>query len=152
MEIKKKFTPATTVDDAWAAVDAFPLEPGDPRYKDFKGMRGDVGLKMQKLLHRHHRSNRNLHLLFTGYRGNGKTTEIYQFKRKIVNEYDVLYFDASTTLDINNIGLTDLLLAIANQTVEFMKDKNYAMPDHVLQDVADWFYKRIIEKTKVISK
>ena len=33
MSQQEQFKPATNIDEAWAAVDAFPLEPGDPRFQ-----------------------------------------------------------------------------------------------------------------------
>jgi len=152
MPEQETFKPATNIDEAWAAVDAFPLEPGDPRYMDFKNMRGNTGLKLIKMLQRHQMSKRNLHLLFTGYRGNGKTTEIYQFQSKISQDYEVIYFDANKELDVNSLSITDIMLAIAKETVDFMKSKSYKMNEKVLEDVADWFYERVVEKTKIKTK
>jgi predicted AAA+ superfamily ATPase len=116
------FRPARNIDDAWSAVDAFPLQPGDPRYLDCSRVRGDTLKQMKRILNRHSRAKRDLHLLFTGYRGNGKTTELYQLHGEIKKDYEVIYFDAAQELDINNLTLSDLLLVVAKETVKGMQD------------------------------
>ena len=40
-----QFEPALTIDEAWATVDVFPLEPGDPRYVDCSQVRGPNTMK-----------------------------------------------------------------------------------------------------------
>jgi hypothetical protein len=147
-----KFQPATNVDDAWSAVDEFPLQPGDPRYVDCSQVRGtDTVGYVERILQRHARAARDLHLLFTGYRGNGKTTELYYFKSRIDHEYEVIYFDASKGLDLENLALTDLLLGIANETMDHMKKAGYRLPDNLLEAVGDWFFDRVFEKSQALE-
>ena len=136
--------PATNIDDAWSAVDEFPLQPGDYRYVDCSQVRGvDTVRQVERMLQRHSRAGRDLHLLFTGFRGNGKTTELYHFQSRVQDEYEVIYFDASRDLDLENLSLTDLLLAIANETMRHLKSAGYRLPDQLLEDVGDWFFERV---------
>ena len=147
-----RFEPARNIDDAWAAVDVFPLDPGDPRYVDCSGVRGANTLRqIERRLNRHSQSSRDLHLLFTGYRGTGKTTELYQLQNRIKNDYEVFYFDAERELDVNNLALTDLLLAIAKKTVEGMTEADYRLSDNLLEEVGDWFFERVLEKSEAIA-
>jgi len=147
----RNFKPARNLDDAWIAVDAFPLKPGDPRYLDCSEVRGDTLKRIKRMLQRHWRSELDLHLLFTGYRGNGKTTELYQFQSEVRENYEVIYFDAAKELDVNNLTLSDLLLAIAKETIEGMKDAGYRLPDNLLEDVGDWFFEKVLEKSESID-
>ncbi|MGK7875540.1 MAG: hypothetical protein AB4426_20245 [Xenococcaceae cyanobacterium] len=147
----KQFEPARNIDDAWSAVDAFPLKPGDPRYVDCSRVRGDTQKQIKRMLNRHSRAERDLHLLFTGYRGNGKTTELYQLQSSIEPDYSVIYFDAATELDVNNLTLSDLLLAIAKVTVEGMTKAGYRLPNNLLENVGDWFFEKVFEKSETIG-
>ncbi|MDJ0715082.1 MAG: hypothetical protein QNJ54_12780 [Prochloraceae cyanobacterium] len=143
------FELARNIDDAWSAVDLFPLQPGDPRYVDCSQVRGNTLERIKRMLKRHAKAKRNLHLLFTGYRGNGKTTELYQLQSIIKSDYEVIYFDVSE-LDVNNLTLSDLLLVIAKITVEGMTKAGYCLPDNLLENVGDWFFEKVLERSEKI--
>jgi len=145
------FEPARNIDEAWSAVDEFPLEPGDERYVNCSEVRGDTLEQIKRMLQRHLKAKRDLHLLFTGYRGNGKTTELYQLQSSIKADYEVIYFDAAMELDINNLTLSDLLLAIAKETMDSMRKNNYDLAEKLLEDIGDWFFEKIFEKSKLIA-
>lgn len=145
------FEPAKNVDDAWIAVDAFPLEPSDPRYVDCSEVRGETLEKIMRMLKRHSKAGRDLHLLFTGYRGNGKTTELYQLQNNIKENYEAVYFDAAVELDVNNLTLSDLLLAIAKETIEGMRRAGYHLPEKLLENVGDWFFDKVLEKSETVA-
>jgi hypothetical protein len=91
------------------------------------------------------------HLLFTGYRGTGKTTELYQLQSRFQKDYEVFYYDASKKLDLNNCKVTDVLMAIANEIHKKMESAGYALPDKVLKDVADWFFEKVLENEQSIE-
>ena len=146
-----EFEPARNIDDAWNAVDAFPLKPGDPRYVDCSAVRGETQRKFQRMLNRHRIANKDLHLLFTGFRGNGKTTELYQLHASVEEDYEAIYFDAAKELDINNVSLSDLMLVIAKATVDGLTEAGYSMPDELLQDVGDWFFEKVLERSEAIA-
>ncbi len=146
-----KFKPARNIDDAWAAVDAFPLEPGDPRYVDCSAVRNDAMRQIERMLNRHAKAGRDLHLLFTGYRGNGKTTELYHLANKVKKSYEVIYFDASNEMDVNNMTLSDVLLAIAKEIADSLHKKNYTLPKKLLEEVGNWFAEKVLEDTKEVT-
>ncbi len=144
------FQPAQNIYEAWDAVHPFPLEPGDPRWVDCSRLRGDALSQIRRMLYRHTRSGRDLHLLFTGYRGNGKTTELYQLQNRIEQDYEVIYFDADKELDINNLAVTDMMLGIAKKTVGGLEKAGYPMSGKLLKDVGDWFMERVREQYKTL--
>ena len=91
------------------------------------------------------------YLLFSGYRGTGKTTELFQLQARFKQDYQVFYYDASRELDLLNCKMTDILMAIAKETHEKMKEAGYSLPEKVLKDVADWFFEKVLEKEKSIK-
>jgi hypothetical protein len=146
----KKIIPVSNIDYVPEAVQLAPLKPGDPRYTDFAKIRGSdtIGIIERKL---RRPAKESLHLLFSGYRGTGKTTELFQLQTRFQQDYKVFYYDASWGLDLFNCKLTDILMAIAKETHEQMKTADYPLPEKVLKDVADWFFEKVLEKEKSIA-
>lgn len=57
--------------------------------------------------------------LFTGHIGCGKSTELLWLKTELEQEgFRVVYFESSQYLDVANVDITDILLAIAGQVSE----------------------------------
>ena len=57
--------------------------------------------------------------LFTGHTGCGKSTELYRLKSELEAEnYHVIYFEATDDLDMGNVEVSDILLAIARRTAQ----------------------------------
>jgi hypothetical protein len=153
IDMNGKFKPAKNIDDAVKALDLKPLEnPDDPRYVDCSEVRGsDVVRSIERIL-RFQREDDFLHLLFSGYRGNGKTTELFQLMDRIEGKYKTLYFDAPEELDINDMTFPDLLLGIAKMVAERMEKEGISLPEKLLKEVGNWFYVRLIEKTEETKK
>ncbi|WP_413167027.1 P-loop NTPase fold protein [Capilliphycus salinus ALCB114379] len=57
--------------------------------------------------------------LFTGHIGSGKSTELLRLKAELEEqEFHVVYFESSKDLDMADVDITDILLAIARQVSE----------------------------------
>jgi hypothetical protein len=57
--------------------------------------------------------------LFTGHLGCGKSTELYRLKSELeAEDYHVIYFEATDDLDMGNVEVSDILLAIARRTAQ----------------------------------
>ena len=57
--------------------------------------------------------------LFTGHVGCGKSTELLRLKSELEEEgYHAIYFEATDDLDIGNVEVSDILLAIARRTAQ----------------------------------
>lgn len=145
-EDKKSFVenavsvPAENVWDAWNMLTLQPLLAGDTRYADCSAARGiNVVKKLCTELRLHSSSNRHMHALFTGYRGDGKTTELYRFMNSIENEYRPLYFDAADEFDLLDFRFPDFLLGIARGIFERMGELGLNIPGMLLDNVANWF-------------
>lgn len=57
--------------------------------------------------------------LFTGHIGCGKSTELYRLKAELEQQnFYVVYFEADQDLEVDDVDITDILLAIARQVSE----------------------------------
>ena len=100
---------------------ARPLEPGDPRYVPCENTRGEGDLIAQ-LTNAIRWSETPLHLLFSGHRGGGKSTELLRLQKNLEeppegeSKFFVVYFEADQEdIDVNDVDFPDLLLAIIRQ-------------------------------------
>ncbi|HIK28154.1 MAG: KAP family NTPase [Oscillatoriaceae bacterium SKW80] len=68
--------------------------------------------------------------LFTGHIGCGKSTELFRLKAELEEKgFHVVYFESSKDLDMADVDITDILLAIARQVSESLeKIKVYTQP------------------------
>ncbi|MBS0018684.1 MAG: AAA family ATPase [Arthrospira sp. SH-MAG29] len=63
--------------------------------------------------------------LFTGHIGSGKSTELLRLKAELEQqEFHVVYFESSKDLDMADVDITDILLAIARQVSESVESMN----------------------------
>lgn len=150
MEKNNRFVPVSDIDYVINALQNIPLSWDDPRYFDCTEMRGCDSAKIIENKLKGQKEG-YLHLLFTGYRGTGKTTELYRLQARFREEYEVIYYDASEKLDLYNCKVTDLLMAIAEEIHEHMKTIGNTLSEKILKDVADWFFEKVLEKEKSIA-
>ncbi len=60
--------------------------------------------------------------LFSGHIGCGKSTELFRLKDTLENQgYHVVYFESSQDLDMADVDISDIVLAIARQVSESME-------------------------------
>ena len=86
-------------------------------YIDFSSVRG--GKIIDKLTRRIIRCDldESCCQLFTGHIGCGKSTELLALKANLENKgFYVVYFDSSASLDLADVDVTDILLAIADNS------------------------------------
>lgn len=132
--------PATNVWDAWKMLTVEPLLADDPRYVDCSTARGtNVVERLDATLRVHSRAGEYMHQLFTGYRGDGKTTELYRFIGLINNKYRPLYLNSETEFDLIDFRFPDFLLGVAKVVFERMEEEGLALPEELLRKVTDWF-------------
>jgi hypothetical protein len=80
-----------------------------------------------------------MHLLLTGYRGDGKTTELFKFIDLIRNGYRPLYFNAEEEFDLLDFKFPDFLLGVASAVFERIEEQNLSLKKDLIDDVANWF-------------
>lgn len=93
------------------------LEYDDKRYVDLHalGVRGDDHSCMDFLYGTITLSDNACHLLFSGFRGSGKTTELKRLARRFEdNDYNVVYIDTEEYLNLHvPANVSDILITIA---------------------------------------
>ena len=85
-------------------------------YIDFASVRGDRVIKaLQRVISRLS-ANKPTCQLFTGHIGCGKSTELSRLEAELLEEgFHTVYFRATEELDVADVDITDILLAIARQ-------------------------------------
>jgi AAA ATPase domain len=90
-------------------------QPEDRRYYvDFSPVRG--GNVIQRLKRTIIQTNSATCQLFTGHIGCGKSTELFRLKAELERQkFHVVYFESSADLDMADVDISDILLAITRQ-------------------------------------
>lgn len=81
--------------------------------------------------------------LFTGHIGCGKSTELFKLKANLQAEgFHVIYFESDQDLDMGDVDISDILLAIARQVSESLEAINIGITPgyfaNLLQDCANF--------------
>lgn len=81
-------------------------------------------------------SDNNAHLLL-GHRGSGKTTELYNLKRKLETETNKLVYmiDARLETDLNKISCWDILLLITEGLLKIAESKGIEIPENLIDNI-----------------
>jgi len=95
-----------------------------PYYIDFSPVRGsNLVQKMQRTIEL--RADEPTCQLFTGHIGCGKSTELLRLKAGLEAQgYYVVYFESNDNLDMADVDVTDVLLAIAQRVSERLEVDN----------------------------
>ncbi|MDY6936938.1 MAG: SAV_2336 N-terminal domain-related protein [Cyanobacteriota bacterium] len=121
------------LDEIYNAFTPTPLLPGDPAYVDCWAVRGDEDVVVD-LGGMVRRSQGFTCQLYCGYRGSGKTTELYRLKKYLEDRNHVVVYFAADEEDISvqDAQYTDILLACARHLLE---ELSHANPEPIL----NWF-------------
>ncbi|MBO1350808.1 MAG: AAA family ATPase [Hormoscilla sp. GUM202] len=81
--------------------------------------------------------------LFTGHIGCGKSTELLRLKQELEQDgFHVVYFESDRELDIGDVDISDILLAIAHQIGESLSAAKVSLPGqyftNLLKECADF--------------
>ena len=117
------------------------LQPGDARYVNVDRARGeDVILKYASSIAM---AGRPKVKFFAGHLGIGKTSELFRLRRLLEDQaFTVVYIDASSALDVNDLDFPDLLALIADQTLGQLRDAKvpgFGRAPQLLGRIADEF-------------
>lgn len=124
-----------------------PLEPDDPRYVNCNSVRGDQDI-LEELGGTIKKDDNNTYLLYSGHRGNGKSTELKRLKKDLENYgFVVVYFAAATEkegdLSFQDTQYQDILLSCTRQLLKQLKDKADPSP------ITNWLKSRWEELTEL---
>ncbi|NEQ95152.1 MAG: ATP-binding protein [Cyanothece sp. SIO2G6] len=97
--------------------------PADYRYYiDFSSVRGSNTIREMERTIARLSPDKPTCQLFTGHIGCGKSTELSQLKAALEKQkFHVVYFESSHDLDMADVDVTDILLAIARQVSESLE-------------------------------
>jgi hypothetical protein len=143
--------PVSTIEDMYYACD--PDDPlgsaDDSRYQDLSCVRGQRKSwisNIAKNIERNQKSNKFFSMLFSGHRGSGKTTELYQLKAELEkNNFFVVYLDVENVLELNDVEYQDILLAIINSVYETLEKQTWQLDANLLENVQNWFIETVVE-------
>ncbi|MBM3456953.1 MAG: hypothetical protein FJX77_00240 [Armatimonadetes bacterium] len=92
------------------------------------------------------------HAVFLSHRGAGKSTEINAVLGNLAQRYLPVYFEADSFLDHRTATPEELLLVIAQQVDQNLRDAALPLPGELLDRIHLWFSERIItDSTRRVS-
>jgi len=97
-----------------------PLPAGDSRYVDCGEERGTQFLL--RTIRDAIDTGGDVAQLLCGNRGCGKTTELFRLQKELEANWFVVYLDADSALDLNDVDGNDLVLAIAAGVWDALKE------------------------------
>lgn len=99
--------------------------------------------------------HRSQYLLFGGHRGCGKSTELRAIAEELHGSeaYFVVFIDAVTKLDVNNLRYSDIALAQAEALIDGLKELKINGGEIYLERLESWFDQRVkkIERSTSLS-
>ncbi|NET73103.1 MAG: AAA family ATPase, partial [Sphaerospermopsis sp. SIO1G2] len=110
--------------------------PDDKQYYiDFSSVRGETIIQELKrtitILHPEEKTCQ----LFTGHIGCGKSTELLRLKAELEQQdFHVVYFESNESLDLSNIDVTDILLAIASAVSKSLEEIHIDVNPGMIRD------------------
>ncbi|MBF0487773.1 MAG: hypothetical protein HQK98_06390 [Nitrospirae bacterium] len=137
-----------------------PLEEGNPCYVDTEKGRGGVFYnQLYKKMGFDISTFPNVslpergHTLFCGHVGCGKSTVLRRLKIELNKRglFYVVFIDVLEVLDINNLQYPDLLMALANNLLQQLKDDEIEVDSGSMKKLQSWFKEKIITNEKVKS-
>jgi hypothetical protein len=94
--------------------------------------------KFKKLKERN--LEKNLKILFSGFRGCGKSTELFRLKRDLDKDFLIRIFSARERLDPNNITISEILITIMSDLFTFVNEnyKKIVLSEKLLKNIEKW--------------
>lgn len=144
-------TLATNLDEVYRACDPDkPLAATDERYVDLSEARGTkvIAKTIARSISRCDAAQFHQQLL-TGHRGSGKSTELLRLKAELETQnFFVVYIDVEELLDLVDLDYLDVLLSIAKETENVLRNNDIMLNEALLGDISDWFSDRVVEKNE----
>ena len=132
------------------SLDALSGDELDSYYVDvFEGRGGNPikSLKRQLL----NKPGGDLQILFSGYRGCGKSTELNKLQREISGDFIVLNFSVLKELDPVNINYVELFVTTMEKLFNIVETHNIRINPQLLKSIGDWSSTAEIEKIRVLT-
>jgi hypothetical protein len=122
----------------------------DTYYVDaFKGRGDNPVMSLQRRLFV--KPDGKLQILFSGYRGCGKSTELNKLQREISGEFIVLNFSVLKELDPVNINYVELFVITMEKLFDVVGEYNISLNPQLLKSIGEWSRTAEIEKIRELT-
>lgn len=84
--------------------------------------------------------DKNLKILFSGFKGCGKSTELLRLSRELKEDFVIRIFSVRERLDPNNLSISEILIAMMKDLFDFVKEHYRAikLSDKLLKNLDNW--------------
>lgn len=141
---------AERIDQIYKAFKGEPLqiEDLDAFYQNTSGARG--GIEPRRRMARILRQNQDAdeHLLFVGYKGCGKSTELNHLQKDIQNEFLVLNFSVMEELDPVQLNYIELFIVTMERLFDVAEKRKFRLSDEYLRSIQHWIGTKEIEEIR----
>jgi hypothetical protein len=145
-----KLRKAATLDLIYQAFKGEPLqiEELDEFYQNAREARGGIEprRRMSRLLHQ--LPDTSEHILFVGYKGCGKSTEMNHLQKDIQNEFLVINFSVQDELDPVHLNYIELFIVTMERLFSFAKENDLSVSEEYLQSIQRWLSTKEIEEIR----
>lgn len=138
---------ATSIPDIYAALLQKPLTVNDLdtffiETSDARGERSRT--QMARFLKRNMEIDQ--HLLFVGYRGCGKSTELKKLEKDIQDDFLVINFSVYEELDPTDLSYLELIIVTMERLFTFANDQKLKINKTYIKQVQEFLYSKEIEE------
>jgi energy-coupling factor transporter ATP-binding protein EcfA2 len=88
------------------------------------------------------------HILFVGYKGSGKSTELNQLQKDIQNNYLVVNYSVFRELDPVHINYIELFIVTLERLFTLAKDNNLDISQEYIDNITNWIRTKEIQEIK----
>ncbi len=130
---------ATTVDEIYQALRQKPLQEEELQefYVDASSTRGKSHLsRLERRLRKG--IGTNSHILFVGYKGCGKSTELVKLQSIINDDFLVFNYSVYEDLDPSDINYTELVVVTMERLFTFVKNEQIKISDKYLKKISNF--------------
>jgi len=82
----------------------------------------------------------NLKILFSGFKGCGKSTELLRLKRELENDFLIKIFSVRERLDYNKLTVSEILITVMKDLFDFVNEnyKKIKLSKKLIQNLENW--------------
>jgi len=119
----------------------------DAFYVDTTTGRGENPTKTLIRQMKNHR-DKNYKILFTGFKGSGKSTELFRIKRELDDHFIIDIFSVLEKLDPNNFSISELMISITTELLAYVQKYHDTMKlsPELEKKLANWSEKTVTEE------
>ena len=132
---------AQKLDDFDFTLDTKPLN--EDNYEDYyvvtkEGRGEDPTSRLIKKLRK--LEDKDLKILFSGFKGCGKSTELYRLKRELDNDFLIRIFSVFNNLDPNNLTISEILITVMKDLFDFVNEnfKQIKLSKKLIENLENW--------------